>query len=727
MKSKRKPPKLRFAKKAKKVKEPKDEKITKSKVSKKKVDKVKAKKEKRARDVKDVKNYDKAIKERLPLKVKLMLSHTLLAILPILIVAIAVIFQVRNGVTTQVGSQNEKLVNSISMNINLKLDEMENISMVIMGDDSLMKAISKTEDDYENLFEMIKERESVINEKLFSVHYSNYNIENILILKKNETISSKSSKDKLEEGFFESEAYEQVNAAKGRAVWFSNFEGKEDSVYLMRKLSRMSTAEEIGVLAIEVKKSYITEAFDLLEEGTEGYLICDEGLIIANNHNEGIGEMFADFTAVTEKITEENTAGDFTEKGKMTAFAMSKNKWYFVEQVPTAKFLGVVDKIREVIIGLSVLMCIIACILAFLVSLNIAYPIRYIRKKMKRVEDGDLTAVSNIKGKFDMGQLSKSYNAMLESTKKLINNTQGLTQVVATNSSEVSSIAQHSAAGSREVMIAVESVSQGAMEQATDAEKAANVVKELVGKVNDTEKYFNNVVEATNNTKEISVEAAGIITELNDSTAESSELSGQIKSDISELVDKFQEILKIIGLIDGISEQSNLLALNAAIEAAQAGEAGRGFAVVADEVRKLAVQSKDAARDISTIVKKVHQATNKTAQMIEDGSNIYVRQQQAVRQTDDAFNLIVYNMDAIKEKVEQVFTMLSGLEETQNEAIDSITSIASIAQESAAAIEEVLATGEEQTSSAEQLVQMSNELTSVIQDMNGSLEDFKIK
>ncbi|WP_304509544.1 hypothetical protein, partial [Anaerotignum sp.] len=114
MKSKRKPPKLKFAKKTKKVKEPKDEKSTKSKVSKKKVEKVKAKKEKRARDVKDVKNYDKAIKERLPLKVKLMLSHTLLAILPILIVSIAVIFQVRNGVTTQVGSQNEKLVNSIS-------------------------------------------------------------------------------------------------------------------------------------------------------------------------------------------------------------------------------------------------------------------------------------------------------------------------------------------------------------------------------------------------------------------------------------------------------------------------------------------------------------------------------------------------------------------------------------------------------------------------------------
>jgi len=713
--------KIKFSKKAKRTKA-----VTNKSINK----KIKNKKVKKKEKVKSIKNYNKAIKERFPLKLKLTISHTLAAILPILIISLFLLNIVKSTMTEQVENNNTKLMNSINENINMKLKEIENTSMVIMSDDSLVKTVSKSKDDYENLFDMLKERDSLINEKLFSIQYSNTSIQNIIIVKKDETIECRATHGKISEGFFDSDIYKTVSEARGRAVWLSNVYDNPESIYLMRKLTRISTAHEIGVLIIEVKKSYLTEVFENLEDKTDEFIIDENGVIVYNADPERLKQQLEVYGEIESRIEEEDDAeivtGNITIEGQMTSFVRCSNNWFYVEQISKKDFLGVIDRIKTNILLLGLVISVIAIILSSIVSFNISYPIKYIRNKMKLVEDGDLTAVSNIKGKYDMGQLSHSYNMMLQSTKNLINNNRDLTKVVSDNSNQVAEIARHSAAGSREVTIAVESVSQGAMEQARDAENAANVVKQFIDKFNETEDYFNKVVEATEDTKEISVQATDIIKELNDSTVDATELSNNFKKDILSLVDKFKEILKIIGLIDGISEQSNLLALNAAIEAARAGEAGKGFAVVADEVRKLAVQSKDAAKDISLIVGKVHTATSETAKMIEEGGNIFVRQQEAVNKTDDAFGIIVKNMDQIKNKVDQVFEMLAGFDEIQDEAITSITSIASIAQESAAAIEEVLATGEEQTSSAEQLVNMSGELAKVIEEMNNSLDEFKI-
>ncbi|GAB6068562.1 bipartate energy taxis response protein CetA [Methylothermus subterraneus] len=72
---------------------------------------------------------------------------------------------------------------------------------------------------------------------------------------------------------------------------------------------------------------------------------------------------------------------------------------------------------------------------------------------------------------------------------------------------------------------------------------------------------------------------------------------------ITSLSDTSKQVIKALSIITDIADQTGLLALNASIEAARAGEYGRGFAVVADEVKALSNRTKEAAVEISRILK----------------------------------------------------------------------------------------------------------------------------
>ncbi|KOA18272.1 putative sensory transducer protein YfmS [Clostridium homopropionicum DSM 5847] len=98
---------------------------------------------------------------------------------------------------------------------------------------------------------------------------------------------------------------------------------------------------------------------------------------------------------------------------------------------------------------------------------------------------------------------------------------------------------------------------------------------------------------------------------------------------------QINETHKVLDIIKGIAQRSNMLGLNAAIESAKAGEAGRGFSVVADEIRKLSSGSQDAVKDVQKILMTSMKNVGSIVNEIESNS-LSIQQQAAAAEQINA-------------------------------------------------------------------------------------------
>ena len=683
------------------------------------------------------KNTDSKIKERISMKAKLILSHILIAVIPVLITALIISSQASSSLIEKVNTSNLAYTQKVTEILEDYITNLENTAKIITGDLNLIKSVSRDISSYETEFDMKFDRETNFDNKIKALVTSNESIRNIFFVKKNEVIGFiPFERTAFIENFFESPELTAVNQAGDKPVWFYKLYDTED-IYLMKNLKNAISGGIVGTLIIQIKSQGFIENLNIdFGENAVSALLDNTGKVILTPQNQADIGSINDFDKIDGYIKDNASngsviVGSFLGNGSSNEessilFGKCSNGWIFYLQIPVSEVLSDIILIQRLTVILSVIVVITAVAIGIWTALSISGPIDYIRKKLKQVEQGDLTIKSKYGGDYEIGQLSRSFNQMTQNMNNLLLEFGSVVAKVAENSKELNNIASKSASASKDVMEAVESVTSGAAEQAKDAEQTTVIIRELVSQFNDTEKHFSYVLQSSQKTKESSNTAKSTLEILNLTTKDTINLSRDIQRDIKKLVDMTHEISSIIGIISTISEQTNLLALNAAIEAARAGESGKGFGVIAEEVRKLAIQSSDAVKNISTIINRISTEASKTEDIIMNGASIFSRQEEAVRNTDSIFNEIDNNMDTILKEINLAYKVLEGLDKLQAKASDAVTSIASIAEESAAAMEEVLAGGEEQMNTANHLVDMSNGLSNIIDVMEKQMNQFII-
>jgi methyl-accepting chemotaxis protein len=258
---------------------------------------------------------------------------------------------------------------------------------------------------------------------------------------------------------------------------------------------------------------------------------------------------------------------------------------------------GSYDTAIQTTIVVLVIVFLLTVALAWMLTRSIVKPLEEAVVAAGRIAKGDLTGRINVEGQDEAAELLHSLVNMQKSlidTLRLIGDS------------------SHQLAAASEEMTAITNQTSGDLNnQNAEIQQAATAVNEMTAAVEEVARNAVSTADASS----ASTKTAQLGRERVDTTIIAIQRMGERVEDASEQVKELaahsQDIGKILDVIRGVAEQTNLLALNAAIEAARAGEAGRGFAVVADEVRALAGRTQTSTQEIEQMVAAIQQGTAK--------------------------------------------------------------------------------------------------------------------
>lgn len=262
------------------------------------------------------------------------------------------------------------------------------------------------------------------------------------------------------------------------------------------------------------------------------------------------------------------------------------------------------------------------------------------------ISQGNLSHTVSLRASDETAQLAESLNSLLTALRRVVTDINAASHVLAQGVDDITVVAEQTRSNAR--------TQEGQADQMVSAITEMNASAQEIARNTQSASQ-----EATHARAQIATSA--------DAVHHTQQVIAALGADIRQAVEvmasmavESDNIGKVLDVIKGIAEQTNLLALNAAIEAARAGEQGRGFAVVADEVRTLAKKTHDSTEEIHNMIARLQGRTNEAVAVIEKG-------ERRARETEEQFAETVTSLGQAQGGIDTLNDMITGIASAANQ------------------------------------------------------------
>nr|WP_313024569.1 HAMP domain-containing methyl-accepting chemotaxis protein [Pseudomonas lopnurensis] len=313
-------------------------------------------------------------------------------------------------------------------------------------------------------------------------------------------------------------------------------------------------------------------------------------------------------------------------------------------------------------------------------------------------EDEDLSRSVAVGAQDEVGAMGHAFNRMIGKFRHSLEAVASVTHQLSDVSDRVSQVAE-------KTLTAVN-------EQRSETDMVASAMNEMSATVQEVARNASQTATASSGADSESRAGVQVATEALDGIEvliHEIEKAAQV---IQQVEHDSANIDMVLGVINGIAEQTNLLALNAAIEAARAGEQGRGFAVVADEVRTLASRTQKSTEEIQAMIEQLQGGVRNAVQAMEAAQQRARLGSQCVEKAAQSLGVIANEVGTINEMNTQIATAAEQQSAVAEEINRNITTISLIADTT--------------STDATQTSQISDELVHLAAELNRLVGQFKL-